>query len=507
MNSRLILLSCPIGRSVTHLCRTIVDGSLLGCRGYYQSRTRKPTLYSKISPLGNPSASVSPELDQWVQAGNKIRFAELQRIIRDLRKRKRYNQALEVSQWVYEKGLFAFTTVEHAVQLDLLGRVHGFSSAEKYFNDLEDEHKTEKTYGALLNCYTRQLQIDKSLSHLRKMQEMGLASSALTYNDIMCLYANTGQYEKVPSVMYEMMERGVRPDNFSYRICMNSYGARSDIQGMDRILKEMETQPHIAMDWNTYSVAANFYIKAGLTKKALIALKRAEDRLDKKDGLGYNHLITHHAALGNKSEILRLWGLEKEACRRCINQDYMTVLRSLTRVGELEEAEKMLEEWESSGNFYDFRVPDIVILGYIEKGLLEKAEALLDDLMENGKATSPETWAKLALAYFDRGDMERTVESMKVCLSLHESTVKQCKPDPKVIRATLVWLGDNASFEDVEAYVVSLKSVAAAKDRCAYHALLKAGLRHGKEVSRLLERMRADGMDEDEETKQILFSG
>lgn len=406
---------------------------------------------------------------------------------------------------MHERGMFAFTPVEHAVQLDLLGRVHGFSSAEKYFNDLKDEDKTEKTYGALLNCYTRQHQIDKSLSHLRKMKEMGFASSALTYNDIMCLYANMGQYEKVPDVMAEMKESNVRPDNFSYRICINSYGARCDIQGMDKILKEMETQPHIAMDWNTLAVAANFYIKAGLTKKALDALKRAEDRLDKKEGLGYNHLITLHAALGNKSEILRLWSLEKEACKRCINRDYITVLKSLVRISELEEAEKILREWESSGNFYDRRVPNIVILGYIEKGLHEKAEALLDDLMENGKATSPESWAKLASGYLDWGDMERTVETMKVSLSLCGPTVKQWKPDLKVIRAILVWLGDNARFEVVEAYVASLKSVAGV-DRWAYHALLKASLRNGKEVGRLLERMRADGIDEDEETKEILSS-
>ncbi|OWM77476.1 hypothetical protein CDL15_Pgr016873 [Punica granatum] len=403
MNPRLL---SAFNRNLTRFCRTLTEGAPLACRGYYTSRTRKPTLYSKISPLGSPSTSVTPELEDWVRAGNKVRFAELQRIIKDLRKRKRYNQALEVSQWMQKKGPFAFTTTEHAVQLDLIGRVHGFVSAEKYFGNLKDDDKTEKTYGALLNCYTRQLQIDKSLSHLQKMKEMGLASSALTYNDIMCLYTNTGQHEKVPGVLAEMKESGLYPDNFSYRICINSYGARSDIEGLDKILKEMETQPHIAVDWNTYAVAANFYIRAGLTKKALNALKRAEDRLDKKEGLGYNHLITLHAGLGNKSEVLRLWSLEKEVCKRCINRDYITVLKSLVRISELEEAEKILKEWESSGNNYDIRVPNTVILGYIEKGLHEKAESLLQEFMDNGKYTSPDSWTRLASGCLDKGNME-----------------------------------------------------------------------------------------------------
>ena len=70
---------------------------------------------------------------------------------------------------------------------------------------------------------------------------------------------------------------------------------------MERILTEMESQPPIKMDWNTYAVVANFYIKAGLTEKAIDALKRSEQKLDNKDGTGYNHLMSLYASFGNKS--------------------------------------------------------------------------------------------------------------------------------------------------------------------------------------------------------------
>ncbi|OVA14942.1 hypothetical protein BVC80_8951g49 [Macleaya cordata] len=45
----------------------------------------KSNLYSKISPLGSPSIKLGPELDKWIENGRKVRVAELQRIIRDLR--------------------------------------------------------------------------------------------------------------------------------------------------------------------------------------------------------------------------------------------------------------------------------------------------------------------------------------------------------------------------------------------------------------------------------------
>lgn len=74
-------------------------------RSYYTSRTigkeGKESLYAKISPLGSPGISIKPELDGWVEKGYKIRVAELLRIIHDLRKRKRFTQALEVISCIF----------------------------------------------------------------------------------------------------------------------------------------------------------------------------------------------------------------------------------------------------------------------------------------------------------------------------------------------------------------------------------------------------------------------
>lgn len=52
-------------------------------------------LFSRISPLRQSSA-VIPVLDQWVEEGRKVQKIELQRIIRDLRSRRRCSQALQV---------------------------------------------------------------------------------------------------------------------------------------------------------------------------------------------------------------------------------------------------------------------------------------------------------------------------------------------------------------------------------------------------------------------------
>nr|GEZ58443.1 hypothetical protein [Tanacetum cinerariifolium] len=74
----------------------------------------------------------------------------------------------------------------------------------------------------------------------------------------------------------------------------------------------MEKDSNIVMDWNTYAVVANCYFKKKLIDKANDTLKKAE-KLVAKDGVVYNHLISLHARLGNKEDVLRLWGLQKTA--------------------------------------------------------------------------------------------------------------------------------------------------------------------------------------------------
>lgn len=389
------------------------------------------------------------------------------------------------------------------MRLDLIGRVRGLDSAESYFNNLSDQDKIDKTYGALLNCYVREGLVDKSLSHMQIMREMGFAFTPLNYNNIMCLYTNIGQLEKVPDVLSEMKMNGVSPDNFSYRLCINSYGARSDINNMEKVLEQMESRPHSSVDWTTYAMVANYYIKAAIHEKALIYLKKCEEKVN-KDALGYNNLISLYASLGNKDEMMRLWGLEKSKCKKQSNKDYITMLGSLVKLGELEETENLLKEWESSCYCYDFRVPNILLIGYSQKGLIEKAEAFLQGIVKKGKTPTPNSWAILAAGYLDKQNMEKAYECMKEAVAVVAEN-KGWRPKDKVISSIVSWLSESGDIENVDAFVSSLKPVVT-MNREMYHALIKAYLRAGKEVDGLLESMKADNIDENEETENLLSS-
>ncbi|XP_052208529.1 pentatricopeptide repeat-containing protein At4g21705, mitochondrial-like [Diospyros lotus] len=378
----------------------------------------------------------------------------------------------QISEWMSSKGLCSFSPGDRAVQLDLIGQVRGLSAAESYFSVLNDSEKNDKIYGALLNCYVRKGLVDKSNSHMQKMKEMGFAPSTLNYNDLMCLYTHTGQLEKIPDVLSEMKKNGVSPDIFSYRICINSYGERSDIQSVEKLVNKMGSQPHISMDWATYSTVANIYIKAGLKKEALIFMKKLEANL-RKDALGYNHLISLHANLGNKDEVRRFWELQKVNCKKQINRDYINMLGSLVKLGQLEEAKALLEEWESSCHCYDFRVPNVLLIGYCQKGLIEEAEAMLRDIINKGKTPIPNSWAIIAAAYLDENIGEKAFECMKNALVVKAKN-PGWRPKPLVVLGILNWLQEKGQVEEAEAFVGSLKTVPAF-DMETYQNLIEQG--------------------------------
>ncbi|OIV99155.1 hypothetical protein TanjilG_01130 [Lupinus angustifolius] len=487
--------------TMLHKSRNFISTFLLG-RSYCSTPNRK-NLYSRISPLGDPSISLVPVLDNWVQQGNTVYPFDLQRIIKTLRSRRRFSQALQVSEWMSSKGLCPISAGDRAVQLDLIGKVRGLDIAESYFQNLSENDKTDKLHGALLNCYVREGLVDKSLSVMQKMKDMGFLS-ALNYNSIMCLYTQTDQLDKVPGVMTLMKEDGVSPDIFSYRICINSYGARSDLVNMENLLEEMESQSYVVTDWDTYSMVANFYIKAGLKEKALICLKKCEDKADKRNTLAYNYLISQYASLGNKKTMMRLWEHQKANCKKQLNREYITMLSCLPKVGEFDQAEKVLEEWELSGNYYDFRVPNTLLIGYTQRGLVEKAEALLLRIVEKGKIPIPNSWSIITSGYVVEENMEKAFQCMKKALAVRDQN-KGWRPKDNIISSILSWATDNKDVDEVEDFVNSLKTVIS-MNKNMYLFLIKVYVRCGKEVDRILESMKADKIELDEQIEEILSS-
>ncbi|KAK9688933.1 hypothetical protein RND81_09G022900 [Saponaria officinalis] len=445
-----------------------------------------------------PKTSIIPLLEQYEKC-NVVKHNELKKIIHTLRQKHLFDRALEVSEWMTSRSLGQPISGDLAVRLDLTGQVHGIDAAERFFNEV-NEH-SERMYGALLSCYVKADLVDKSLSHFKTMKDKGLITNALAYNNIMTLYMKIGQVEKVPKLLIEMEENSVSPDGVSFKICLKSLALKSDTTSMEKVVSIIESESRLSMDWSTCSLVANHFIDEGCTEKAVYYLQQAEHRV-RENPVGIKHLITMYAKLGNLTQVMSLWQKHKAVCKAQINVDYMTMIGSLVKMDEFQEADRILREWESSGNLYDFRVPNVLLLGYSRKGLVEKAERILEEIISNGKMPVPNTWSIISAGHIECRNMDKALRCMKKALELGVGN-QSWVPNQEVVSSLLKWLGDEGEIGEVNRFIEALNRVVP-MDRVMYHTLLRANIRHGNEVGDILQRMQAASIDVDEETSKLL---
>ncbi|XP_010105079.2 pentatricopeptide repeat-containing protein At2g20710, mitochondrial [Morus notabilis] len=408
-------------------------------------------LFRRISPE-LPSISIVPILDQWIGEGETVNKSDLVTIINELRHYKRYKQALEISMWMTDKRFYPLTRLDFANRLDLIAKVLGTEQAENYFNNIPSGFRVAEVYIALLNCYGYNKQVEKAEAVMQQMKDMGLSRTPSAYNALLNLYYQSWNHEKMDFLMREMDEKGIRLNKFTYGIRLSAYAAESDVEGINKVLARMESDPEIVLDWLVYSVAANGFTKAGLADEALAALKKSEALLSsaKKWSTAFECLLTQYAAIGKKQEVLRLWELYKMK-QQVYNGGYISIITSLLKLGDIESAEKIFEEWGSrqSKSKYDIRIPNFLIGACCRKGLLEKAEALVAQVKVEGGKPNVKTWSHLTTGYCVRKQTHKAVESIKEEISVAEPWWKLSKDNVAVCLDYLIGKGDVEQAEEI----------------------------------------------------------
>ncbi|KAB1209997.1 hypothetical protein CJ030_MR6G023546 [Morella rubra] len=328
-----------------------------------RSATPNDTLLFRISRAGDPRFPIVRVIDQWLEEGRDISNADLQRIIKQLRRHRRHTHALQISEWLSDHGGHHLPPRDIAIWLDLISKVRGLKEVEKYFDSIRDTSRMYEVYGALLNCYVEHLSLDKAEATIQKMRELGFLKNSLPYNVMLSLYSRMGKTEKLDILMQEMEDKGIDWDVFTFNIRLNAYAATSDIEGMEKFLMKMEADLEISIDWE---------------------------------------------------EVYRIWTLYKKI-GKFLNTG-LSLHDKIISLDDLDGAEKILEEWESENTPFDIRVPRTLITGYCKKGLLEKAEAYINWHIKSGKEPDSKMWECLTIGYHVHGQMEKAVETMKKSL-------------------------------------------------------------------------------------------
>lgn len=420
--------------------------------------------------MENPELGVASVLNQCEKEGKKLTKWELCRIVRELRKFKRFKLALEVYEWMNNRiERFRLSSSDTAIQLDLIAKVRGVSSAEDYFIRLPDTLKDKRIFGALLNAYVGAKERDKAEFLMERMREKGYINHPLPYNVMMTLYMKLNEYDKVEKLVSEMKQRDIPLDLYSYNIWLSARGSQGSVEGMEQVFEEMKLEPTIVPNWTTFSTVAAVYIKLGLLEKAELCLKDLETRITGRDKMPYHYLISLYGSLGNKEEVYRVWNTYKSIFPNIPNWGYHAVISSLIRLGDIEGAEKIYEEWLPIKASYDPKVANLLLGWYVREEPFEKAKSFFDCMVQGGGKPNSGSWEILAEGHIKEGSISEALSCFREAVLAE--TPKYWRPKPFNVSAFIGLCeqeGDQTSKEDI---VVLLRQLGCLQDE-TYRSLL-----------------------------------
>ncbi|KAM1125014.1 hypothetical protein PS2_040100 [Malus domestica] len=427
-------------------------------------------IYRKISLTEDPEVRSADILNQWEKEGRKLTKWELCRVVKELRKYKRYDRALEVYDWMSNRGeRFRISTSNAAIQLDLFAKVRGVASAENYFLSLPDTLKDRRIYGALLNAYVRARMKEKAEALLDKMRTKGHALQSLPFNVMMTLYMNLRDYDKVDSIISEMIEKNIQLDIYSYNIWLSSRGSQGSAERMEEVFEKMKVDRTINPNWTTFSTMATMYIKMGQLDKAEACLRKVESRITGRDRIPYHYLLSLYGSVGKKEEAYRVWNVYKASFPTIPNLGYHAIMSSLLRLGDVEGSEKLYEEWLTVKSTYDPRIANLFITFYIKEGDFDSAQSFYNHMVDIGGKPNSSTWESLTEGHMEERRISGALSCWKEAFSAEGS--KSWRPKPVNVSAFLELCEQEADSVSKEVFMGLLSQSGQLKNKL-YASLL-----------------------------------
>lgn len=457
----------------------------------------RDTLGRRLLSLVYPKRSAVIAIQKWKEDGHIVRKYELNRIVRDLRNLKRHKHALEICEWMTKQEDIKLLEGDYAVHLDLIAKLRGLNSAEKFFEDLPDPMKGQPTCTALLHTYVQHKMSSKAEALMEKMSECGFLKYALPYNHMISLYISNGELEKVPAVVKEL-KKNTSPDIVTFNLWLRICASLDDIETAEKVFLELK-KTKVDPDWVTYSTLASIYIKSSTFEKAGPTLMEMEKKVTRKVRVAYSSMISLYTSLGNLEEVNRIWKKMKATFRKMNDAEYTCMISSLVKLEEYEGAESLYREWESVSATGDCRVANVILAAYINRNQIETAETFYNRMVEKGISPSYTTWELLARGYLKQKKIDKVLDCFKKAVG----SVKKWDPNEKMVREVFKVLEDCRNIEGAEQLLVSLRRAGHVNTE-VYNLLLRVYAKAGKMSLVVAERMKKDKVELNEETHELI---
>ncbi|XP_058078422.1 pentatricopeptide repeat-containing protein At1g80270, mitochondrial-like [Magnolia sinica] len=352
---------------------------------------------------GAPFQSIHIALDKWVTEGNTVDHDEILNAMYSLRKHRIFGKALKLMEWVVANNRLDLTEHDYASLVDLIAKVHGLYSAEKYIEmRVPKSFQGEVIYRTLLaNCVTAQNR-KKTEEVFNKMRVLGFPLTDFSYNQLFLLYK---QYDrkKIGDVLLLMEKENVKPNLFTYRLLIDIKGRAKDIAGMEQVLDAMKAEG-VRPNASIQAAVAGHYIFKGHYEKAEAVLKELEGGDLEANRAMCCKLLPLYAALGKVDEVGRVW----KACEVSPRlEECVAAIMAWGKVGHVEKAEAVFEMIIKTWKKVTSKHYPTLLRIYADHKMLAKGKDLVKRMLDNGIRLGPLTWTAIVKLYADCGEVEK----------------------------------------------------------------------------------------------------
>ncbi|KAG9446068.1 hypothetical protein H6P81_012196 [Aristolochia fimbriata] len=418
-------------------------------------------LYNRLFRQGSSDKSVRTEVNQFLKSHKRVYKWEVGMSVKKLRARKRYGAALKLSEAMAKRGM-NLTVSDHAIQLDLVAKTRDISAAEKYFMDLPESAKNQLCYGALLNCYCKDLMTEKAEALMAKMKELRFASSSMAYNSLMTLYTKASQPEKIPSIIQDMKAADVMPDCYTYNVWMRGLAAVNDIDGFE---------------------------------KAEMALKTLEKKNHEKGSWRFPVSDNSVWRIGNLVEVYRVWRSLKLAFPKVANISYLNMIQVLVNLNDLPGAVKCFKEWESSYETYDIRIANALIGGYTKADMLDEAEKMKNHAIRRKAKPNSKTWEIFMDYYLRKENVEEAVKCIRNAIEAGRGDGGKWVPSRDAIHQIMSHFLQEKDVEGAEGLLEILDKAEYEKGEKVFESLIRTYAAAGQKSPLIRRRLKMEKIE------------
>ncbi|KAI3841856.1 hypothetical protein MKX03_008980 [Papaver bracteatum] len=309
----------------------------------------------------------------------------------NLRKRRMYGKALQLSKWLETNKQLIFEERDYASHLDLIAKVRGLVVAEQYIESIPKSFRGEIVYRTLLaNCVSAE-NVNKAEAVFRKMRELDFPVTPFACNQLILMYKKLNK-KKIADVLLLMEKDDVKPSRHTYKLLIDTKGQTNDITGMEELVETMKSEGFELDDFIRPTLVKH-YICAGMNEKAEEIVKEMKVG-DLNDTSGaYKTLLHLYADLGKAEDVERIWKVCESNLRI---GECLAAVGSWGKVGRVEKAEEVFELMIKTWKKPPAKCYTTLLDVFAKHKLLAKGK----DLASDGYRIDPLAWDSLVKLFW-----------------------------------------------------------------------------------------------------------